>query len=773
MSKRQVKKNKEASDQVPQDSLEFNEYIENVFSRYKLSKSTETKNCEEILADSQKVELFSYQKILQDYINSNTQYRGVLVYHQLGSGKTLTAVGVAENIDREVVVMLPSSLKGVWFQELMKYRGKSIPKDITEEKKKKLMNEFEEELKKKYTFISSNASNTAEQLELMEERKISKMKTKSFEDVDYILGQMGDLGDNQGKKNALDGKLLIIDEAHRIMTNIINAESKNGLRIYDAVMNAKNLKLLFLTATPLIGNPYEAAVMFNMLRGHMSVPENNHKYTAFPKEYDSFMEYFVDLDNNVIKNKHIFQERINGLISYYRGLYDPDNKVIPKKNKMQIVNVEMSDYQWKTYAAKRKEELEEEKRSKFATEKFVKLEYKKPGRQAFTTYRMGTRQLCNFVLPKDIERPKYKKSDSQVVRKKIDTKLINSLPDTTVTKDLEKYSPKMKKIMDLLRETKTGIAFVYSNFITLGGLGVFAEVLRKNGWIMYTGKESPATFTVSKDKEYRVFTLLTGETNHQHYQNVLELLNDSKNKDGKFVRVLLASSVVAEGINLRNVRQVHVMEPDWRQTRLDQVIGRAFRICSHKDLPVDSRNVDVYIYLMSAPKSIQPSKALNEETDYTTDEYIYYRAQENLKLVDQFLTAIKEVAFDCELNAAHNFLPGELEQCAKCIDPKKYPGKKVYLPNLSQHIIPGNSYCLPQRKKAEKGIPFVYDNIQYYITPQKEILTCEKKEGKFECELRPVSEEKKKKIIDAVGKIKIKHPFKSAVSGKKTDSKKT
>ena len=90
---------------------------------------------------------------------------------------------------------------------------------------------------------------------------------------------------------------------------------------------------------------------------------------------------------------------------------------------------------------------------------------------------------------------------------------------------------------------------------------------------------------------------------------------------------------------------------------------------------------------MKPPPGIHPSRALSEETDYTTDEYIYYRAQENLKLVDQFLVAMKEVAFDCELNAAHNFKKGELENCAKCVDPKKYPGKKVYLPNISQHII--------------------------------------------------------------------------------------
>jgi SNF2-related domain len=530
---------------VLSDDLNFNEYIDKTFGRYKLEKTTKIQSCDEIAANKdKKPELFSYQKLLQEYMNPNTPYRGVLVYHQLGSGKTLTAVGVAEGQDRDVILMLPSSLKQSWVDEIMNFRGYKIPSDATEAQRKKLMNQFEDEIKKKYTFISSNASNSAEQLEFMEERKLGKAKIAEFEDVDYIVNRIEE--GKTTKENPLNGKFLIIDEAHRVMTNIINAESKNGLRIYDTIMDAKNLRMMCLTATPLIGNPYEAAVMFNMLRGYMKVEGSNQLYTAFPKEYDHFMDYFVDLDNNTIKNKHIFQERINGLISYYRGIYDPDNKVIPRENSFKIVKVEMSDYQWKTYAYHRKEEMEEEKKSRFATEKFVKVEYKKPGRKSFTTYRMATRQICNFVLPKDIKRPKYKKSDNQALRKKIDNQLIEQIPDFIVTKKLGIYSPKMKEVLDTLTKTKTGIAFVYSNFITLGGLGVFAHVLKHNGYIMYTGKESPDTFEIPQDKEYKVFALLTGETQSNYYQNVLKFLNDSKNKDGKYCRVLLASSVVAE-----------------------------------------------------------------------------------------------------------------------------------------------------------------------------------------------------------------------------------
>jgi SNF2 family DNA or RNA helicase len=60
----------------------------------------------------------------------------------------------------------------------------------------------------------------------------------------------------------------------------------------------------------------------------------------------------------------------------------------------------------------------------------------------------------------------------------------------------------------------------------------------------------------------------------------------------------MISPAGAEGINLRNVRQVHIMEPYWNEVRIEQVIGRAIRQCIHKDLPMEERNVDVFRYKM-------------------------------------------------------------------------------------------------------------------------------------------------------------------------------
>ena len=76
-----------------------------------------------------------------------------------------------------------------------------------------------------------------------------------------------------------------------------------------------------------------------------------------------------------------------------------------------------------------------------------------------------------------------------------------------------------------------------------------------------------------------------------------------KNNLGEIVRVFMITSSGAEGIDLKNVRWVHITEPYWHPVRIKQVIGRALRICSHKDLPPELQTVNVFMYLMTAYES--------------------------------------------------------------------------------------------------------------------------------------------------------------------------
>ena len=64
----------------------------------------------------------------------------------------------------------------------------------------------------------------------------------------------------------------------------------------------------------------------------------------------------------------------------------------------------------------------------------------------------------------------------------------------------------------------------------------------------------------------------------------------------------MITSSGSEGINLKNTRYVHIMEPYWHPVRTEQVIGRARRICSHQSLPKELQSVEVFIYIMKFTK---------------------------------------------------------------------------------------------------------------------------------------------------------------------------
>ena len=119
-----------------------------------------------------------------------------------------------------------------------------------------------------------------------------------------------------------------------------------------------------------------------------------------------------------------------------------------------------------------------------------------------------------------------------------------------------------------------------------------------------------------------------------------------KNLNGSKLKIILGSSSIKEGVSFKGVRQVHIIDPYWNLPRLEQVIGRASRFCSHKDLPVEKRTVKVYIYL-----------SIHDDDPETIDQYIYKLSLRKNKLVNEFEKAIKETAIDCDLNFNANINP--------------------------------------------------------------------------------------------------------------------
>jgi len=245
-----------------------------------------------IISNKLNNQLFDYQKVVYNYL-INKENRGLLIYHGLGSGKTLTAVSVAEYFrrsNREIILLAPKSLHDNFKNNIKKYN-----RNITDN-----------EIDNSYKFITSNASNMIKQLDTAEK-------------LDIQL--------NNINKINVDNKVIIIDEAHSLGNSIVNG-SKNANEFYDLVMNGKNIKIILLTATPIVNDAFELSPLLNMCHGKifkkstdLVTTKSKDYYTILPEYYQDFRKIFVDEQDNTIKNSGYFQNRIFGLVSYNGELF--------------------------------------------------------------------------------------------------------------------------------------------------------------------------------------------------------------------------------------------------------------------------------------------------------------------------------------------------------------------------------------------------------------------------------------------------------------------
>lgn len=253
-----------------------------------------------------------------------------------------------------------------------------------------------------------------------------------------------------------------------------------------------------------------------------------------------------------------------------------------------------------------------------------------------------------------------------------------------VPEKLSEYSPKYAAILEKVRQSK-GPALIYSNFKTLEGLGIFGIAceyqtnpgyvrldIKKEGteWVLADALKAPE----NKGKER--FILYSGDDAQDKREILRDIFNwdikklpaslkkdlrwlaggQPNNFTGKICRMFMITQSGAEGISLKNVRQVHIMEPFWNYVRLEQVQGRAIRICSHKDLPLPERTVDVFTYLMRFSEVAKRDRKVDEsifvrDKGMTTDEIIYTLMLTKRKLNEQMFEIMKDSAIDCMLNA--------------------------------------------------------------------------------------------------------------------------
>lgn len=392
----------------------------------------------------------------------------------------------------------------------------------------------------------------------------------------------------QPEEEKLD--MLVVDEAHRARS--VGSKLKNQLKHTDAK------KRMLLTATPVYNHPYEVGPLVNIAAGRYLLPETEGEFSkrfvsqekVYPKGLKGLayrMRGGEPGERPVLKPTPELRDTLQKYVDYHET--DKNSEDFPRL-KEERVDVPMSKKQEQIYRYMM-QDLPPELRKKVLND----LPPTRQEASQLLSFLNGPRQVANSVNGFD-------------------------MGETAETAGAD--SAKIQAILEKVKADKGRRRLIYSNYLD-SGLNPLRSQLDAEGvpYGVFTGSES------KKDRNAAVQAFNNGD-----------------------LSTLLVSSAGGEGLDLRGVREVHVMEPHWNEQKINQVIGRARRYGSHAHLSPEEREVNVYRYLSSVPRRgpiASPSNAVRRwmgrplKTDVSAEHYIQNRSQEKQDLNDQMINLMK------------------------------------------------------------------------------------------------------------------------------------
>lgn len=284
--------------------------------------------------------------------------------------------------------------------------------------------------------------------------------------------------------------------------------------------------------------------------------------------------------------------------------------------------------------------------------------------------------------------------------------------------NIYKYSTKIANICKIIMNSK-GIVLIYSQYID-GGIIPISLALEELGFTRFgtdsTTKslfETPPVSPIdsiemipSEQMEHPFkfksakYVVITGDKMLSANNAAdLKYITQKDNKNGELVKVVLISKTGSEGLDFKNIRQVHILDPWFNMNRIEQIIGRGVRNLSHCQLPFEERNVEIYLH----------STILENQEEEAADLYLYRLSEKKAIQIGKVTRLLKEISVDCILNLGQsNFTVENMIKMAE-----------------NQHI----TINLSSKKQIEYKIgdrPFTdicdyMDNCSYKCYPNKKI----------------------------------------------------
>jgi hypothetical protein len=560
--------------------------------------------------------------------------------HGTGVGKTCTAIQIAEEYilrpefqEKKVLVVAGPAVQSNFKTEIFDINRVSLDKTQTLLSSKQCTG-------RRYLDMLMRIESEPKQWNVPETRMrlgtlVDRILNEFYEFIGYssfgamINKKLLELKPNDAEKwvhDTFDNRLLIIDEAHNLREG--SSEMKTvSTGLESLVKIANGLVLVLLTATPMYDTHDEIIFYMNLFLWNDRKQSNTKKIlptdfllpdgslkTSKEQEFRDWAQNYV----SYVKGENPFTFPFRLPAPEVEGLPDPltgfTGLEIGPATQMKYLTVTPS-----TLSGEQKKILDGSH-----------------GKEGDEEARMALMIPTLSILPGN-------KEFSEVFRPAGTQWQYAGTPCLT-PEALPGVSAKFVTVLRSIESSK-GVVLVYSNYVERGSR-LFAMALEEHGYTPASGTPLLAN-PAFKGKTKGEYILLSSEVSTPQTNALLQLARSDKNVQGDKVRVIVTTPRISEGVNFRYVRQVHLLDPWWNMSRIEQVIGRALRTCSHQALPFEEQNCSVYLHVVRS-----------DTEQECFDEYTYRtKVEEKGIKISKVRRVLEESAMDCPIQVSLNTLP--------------------------------------------------------------------------------------------------------------------
>ena len=660
---------------------------------YELTRQLQNYHCKSLFnikdiqgkCDIDNFELSNNQQFLKNFINDETPYNGLLIFHGVGVGKTCSAINISssfidsKNNGKKIIALVSKNIQQNWLNTI--YNPDKIGNQCSEDISNKIEDELKESNKRpsKYKIRRTIREyyefyGYLEYSNLIQRRVRDKIGNRELNktEKELVLKQV--------IREHCSDRILIIDEIHNLREEKDDVDEENKKERENArsilkkiVKYSLNMKLIIMSATPMFNKSKEIIWLMNLLLSNDKRPLLRYK------------DLFINEGGEDIlteKGKILINNKCSGYVSYLRGenpisfpirLYPSDNNSINrKKNNYPIIKLFnetlITSYKF-SFMDMYFNNMLEDGYQLYHYKQFIQLLGKKE--EIGISERKTGIQLSNIVYSINKEKDNIKniygeRGFSNFINENVKNYSYKdtSKPIFDINNEyLRSMSTKITNILNGLKNNKSnGIIFIYSDYIYSGVLPI-ALALEHMGFEKYGGKNlldypewnknNENTKSEHIDFEWNTrenkttdifnrarYIILSGNKKLSPNNDIeIEAVKNPSNHNGKNIKIILGTSVTSEGIDFKNIREIHVLDPWYHLYKIEQIIGRGIRFCSHIDLPDKQRNVTVFLHTSGISKE-------KESIDSNT----YRMAEQKASQIGEIEMILKSKAIDCYLN---------------------------------------------------------------------------------------------------------------------------